>query len=96
MAAERAFLAGLNRVAPLRAAGSRLGWGVEAAFPASTALAALMLAEGRLPAPLEPAEAGFDEALLDKAPDQILVSSFGAWKGEALALLARIPAEDQP
>jgi len=91
MAAERAFLAGLNRVAPLRAAGSRLGWGVEATVPASTALAALMLAEGRLPAPLEAAEAPFDEA-----PGQILVSSFGAWKGEALALLARIPAEDQP
>jgi 3-oxoacyl-[acyl-carrier-protein] synthase II len=91
MAAERAFLAHLDRVAPLRAAGSRLGWGVEASFPASAALAALMLAEGRLPAPLEAAEAPFDEPV-----GQILVSGFGAWRGEALALLARIPAEDQP
>lgn len=91
VAAERDFLAGLGRETILRATGSRLGWGVEASFPASLALGALMLAEGVLPPALEEAEAP-----LAAAPTDLLVTGFGAWRGEALAHLRAIPAGDQP
>ncbi|NKC33989.1 beta-ketoacyl-ACP synthase [Falsiroseomonas selenitidurans] len=84
-AAEAAFLAGLGRPVALRAAGSRLGWGAEATFPASLALGALMLAEGLVPPPLEAAEAP-----LAAAPRDLLVTGFGAWRGEALAHLQAI------
>ncbi|MBU8541175.1 beta-ketoacyl-ACP synthase [Falsiroseomonas tokyonensis] len=90
-AAEREFLAGLARDVTLRAAGSRLGWGVEASFPASLALGALMLSEGVLPPSLEAAEAPFEAP-----PTDLLVTGFGAWRGEALAHLQAIPAEEQP
>lgn len=90
MASERKFLAGLGRDITLRAAGSRLGWGAEASFPASLALGALMLAEGVLPPSLEPAEAP-----MEAPPKDLLVTGFGAWRGEALAHLRAIPAEDQ-
>ncbi|MGX9963795.1 beta-ketoacyl-ACP synthase [Roseomonas sp. F4] len=91
LAAEQEFLAGLGRDITLRAAGSRLGWGVEANFPASLALGALMLAEGLMPAALEEAEAPMAEPARD-----LLVTGFGAWRGEALAHLRAIPAEEQP
>jgi 3-oxoacyl-[acyl-carrier-protein] synthase II len=88
LAAEQAFLDGLGAAghAPvLRATGSRIGWGVEAAFPANAALAALMLSAGAFPAPAEAAEPA-----LDGAPERVLVTGFGAWRGEAMALLERI------
>lgn len=94
LAAERALLEGLaaqGRPAAVRATGSRIGWSVEATFPANVALAALMLAGKRFPAPAEPAELAFEGA-----PDHILVTGFGAWRGEALAVLHRIPEEAQP
>jgi 3-oxoacyl-[acyl-carrier-protein] synthase II len=91
MAAERAFLDGLGRDVTLRAAGNRVGWGVEASFPASLALGALMLADGIAPPALEAAEAP-----LNAAPRDLLVTGFGAWRGEALAHLRAIPAEEQP
>lgn len=90
-ALERAFLDGLGRPAVLRAAGNRFGWGVEASFPAAVALAALALSAGALPAPLEAAEAPSAEP-----PRDILVTGFGAWRGEALAHLAAIAEETQP
>lgn len=90
-ALEREFLGGLYRPLAVRAVGSRVGWGVEAAFPASVALAALALSEGRVPAPLGPLEAPFEGP-----PTDMLVTGFGAWRGEALAHLAAIPAADQP
>ena len=89
--AESAFLAGLDRAITLRAAGNRFGWGVEASFPASLAMAALALSDAKLPAPLDATEAPFEGA-----PEKILVTGFGAWRGEALALLGRIPEEAQP
>jgi 3-oxoacyl-[acyl-carrier-protein] synthase II len=88
---EREFLGGLSRRLAVRATGSRIGWGVEATFPANAALAALCLAEGRFPAPMEGSEAPFEGA-----PRDILVTGFGAWRGESLAHLAAIPPEDQP
>ncbi|HZF74680.1 MAG TPA: beta-ketoacyl-ACP synthase [Acetobacteraceae bacterium] len=86
--AERSFLDGLagqGFVPLVRATGSRIGWGVEAAFPANVALAALALSAGRLPAPMEAAEAPFDGP-----PARALVTGFGAWRGESLALLERL------
>lgn len=89
--AEASFLAALGRPVIRRAAGCRFGWGVEASFPASLALAALALADGALPAPLDDSEAQSPDR-----PAHILVTGFGAWRGEALALLGRIPEADQP
>jgi len=71
---EAGFLADLKRAGPeqgpVHHAAERLGHPVEAAFPASLALAALALGHG-----------GND------APPQALVTGFGVWRGEALALL---------
>jgi 3-oxoacyl-[acyl-carrier-protein] synthase II len=88
---EREFLGALTRPLAVRAAGSRIGWGVEATFPASVALAALSLADGAFPAPLETLEAPFAGP-----PRDILVTGFAAWRGEALAHLSAIPAGEQP
>jgi 3-oxoacyl-[acyl-carrier-protein] synthase II len=87
---EREVLGGLHRRLAFRATGSRIGWGVEATFPANVALAALCLAEGRFPAPMEPLEAP-----LEGAPGDILVTGFAAWRGESLAHLSAIPAGEQ-
>ena len=88
---EREVLGGLYQPLAVRATGSRIGWGVEATFPANVALGALCLSAGAFPAPTEPLEAP-----LDAAPADILVTGFAAWRGEALAHLAAIPAGEQP
>jgi 3-oxoacyl-[acyl-carrier-protein] synthase II len=90
-ALEHEVLGGFERPLAVRATGSRIGWGVEATFPANVALAALCLAEGRFPAPMERLEAPFEDA-----PRDILVTGFAAWRGEALAHLSAIPAAEQP
>lgn len=90
-ALEREVLGGLYQPLAVRATGSRIGWGVEATFPANVALGALCLSAGAFPAPMEPLEAP-----LDAAPADILVTGFAAWRGEALAHLAAIPAGEQP
>jgi len=90
-ALEREVLGGLYRPLAVRATGSRIGWGVEATFPANIALAALCLADGSFPAPMEELEAPFEGT-----PTDILVTGFAAWRGEALAHLAAIPPAEQP
>ena len=79
-AEERAWLAGLGL--PVRAAATAFGHGIEAAFPAALALAALSVREGRLFPPLEAGEARMDAPLR-----QALVSGWGHWRGEALGLV---------
>jgi 3-oxoacyl-[acyl-carrier-protein] synthase II len=79
---EAAFLQRLGL--PVRAAATALGHSLEAAFPAGLALAAFAVAEGRLFAPLEPAEAPMQADL-----HQVLVTSWGLWRGEAMALVTR-------
>jgi len=79
---EAAFLQRLGL--PVRAAATALGHSVEAAFPASLALAAMAVEKGRLFAPLEAAEAPMPGEL-----HQVLVTSWGLWRGEAMALVAR-------
>jgi 3-oxoacyl-[acyl-carrier-protein] synthase II len=77
---EAAFLRGLGL--PVRAAATALGHSLEAAFPASLALAAMGVARGRLFAPLEAAEAPMPDKL-----SQVLVTGWGLWRGEAMALV---------
>ncbi len=83
---ERDFLAGLAKDGPIavRASGTRLGHGVEASFPMNLALAALAISQGGFYPPFEPGEAPADSV------SQILVTGFGAQRGQALALLEPI------
>ena len=81
---EEAFLAGLGSV-PVRRSASLLGHGVEASFPANVALAALALSRGGFYPAMDPADAG------DGTVERILVTGFGQWRGEALALLEKAP-----
>jgi 3-oxoacyl-[acyl-carrier-protein] synthase II len=77
---ERAWLDGLNL--PVRALATALGHSLEPAFPAAVALAAMAVARGRLFAPLEA-----DEAAMAGPLRQALVTGWGHWRGEALALV---------
>ncbi len=79
-AEERAFLGRLGL--PVRAAATALGHAVEPAFPATVALAALAVSRGALFPPLEPAEAAMEATL-----DQAIVTGWGHWRGEAMALV---------
>jgi 3-oxoacyl-[acyl-carrier-protein] synthase II len=81
-AEEDAFLATLGAAA-VRRTGSLLGHGVEATFPANVALGALALSRGGFYAAMDPADAG------EGPVERILVTGFGQWRGEALALLER-------
>ena len=80
---EAAFLRGLGL--PVRAAATALGHSLESAFPASLALAAMAVARGKLFAPLEAAEAPMPSAL-----SQVLVTCWGLWRGEAMALVTGV------
>jgi 3-oxoacyl-[acyl-carrier-protein] synthase II len=77
---EAAWLATLGL--PVRASSTAFGHTLEPVFPASLALAAMSVREGRLFGPLEPSEAPMDTPLR-----QALVTSWGQWRGEALALV---------
>jgi 3-oxoacyl-[acyl-carrier-protein] synthase II len=78
---EESFLSELGL--PVRRPANLIGHGVEGAFPAHVALAALALSHGGFYAPMDPADVG--EAV---APSRILVTGFGQWRGEALAALS--------
>jgi 3-oxoacyl-[acyl-carrier-protein] synthase II len=77
---ESAFLAALE--IPVRAAATALGHSLEPSFPASLAFAALSLQHQSLFPPLEPAEQTMTAPLT-----QALVTSWGHWRGESLALV---------
>jgi 3-oxoacyl-[acyl-carrier-protein] synthase II len=79
-AEESAFLAGLGL--PVRATATALGHSLEPSFPASLALAAMAVQRGVLFPPLEDAEQVMKSRLT-----QALVTSWGHWRGEALALV---------
>lgn len=82
---ERDFLKGLERRGfnpRVRTWGSVLGHGIEAHAFAGLALAALAISKGAFYPPFGATEAGTD------APaDRILVTCFGHWRGEGLALV---------
>ena len=83
---ERTFLDGIGL--PVRAAASALGHSLEPAFPAAVALAATAVSRGALFPPLEPAEAPMDAALR-----QAIVTGWGHWRGEAMALVTAADAD---
>jgi 3-oxoacyl-[acyl-carrier-protein] synthase II len=67
---------------PVRATATALGHSLEPSFPASLALAALAVKRGALFPPLEAAEQPMTAPLT-----QALVTSWGHWRGESLALV---------
>ncbi|GAN77154.1 3-oxoacyl-(acyl carrier protein) synthase II [Acidisphaera rubrifaciens HS-AP3] len=79
-AEEAAFLRGLGL--RVRGIASQTGFTVEASFPLAVALAAVAVHRGRLFAPLDPAEDAMTGPLR-----QALVTLWGHWRGEAMALV---------
>ncbi len=79
---EAAFLAELGM--PVRAAASAFGHSLEPSFLGSLALAAMSVQQGTLFPPLEPAEAPMAGPLR-----QALVTSWGMWRGEGMAVVDR-------
>jgi 3-oxoacyl-[acyl-carrier-protein] synthase II len=77
---ESAFLADIGL--PFRTTATALGHSLEPSFPASLALAAMAVRHGTLFPPLEAAEPAMATPL-----NQALVTSWGHWRGEALALV---------
>ncbi len=69
---------------PVRATATAFGHSLEPSFPANLALAAMSLANRRLFPPLEAAEM---ETLMTAELRQVLVTSWGHWRGEALAVV---------
>lgn len=67
---------------PMRGTATALGHSLEPSFLANLALAALSLSRHRLFAPLEP-----DEQAMTAKLRQVLVTSWGHWRGEALAVV---------
>lgn len=86
-AEERAFLAGTGR--PVRATGTALGHSMEPSFIANLALATDVLAQRRLFPPLDP---GTLEQPADRPIDQVVVTSWGHWRGEGMALVEQAEA----
>jgi len=83
---ERAFLAGHSDLA-VRATSTHLGHGLEPQFPANIALAAMALQRGKL---FPPADASGVEKPMDAPLRQVVVTSIGHRRGEALALVEAV------
>jgi len=77
---ESAFLDEIGL--PVRATATAFGHSFEPSFPANLAAAALAVRHGSLFPPLEPAEQAMPGPL-----KQALVTSWGHWRGEALAVV---------
>jgi 3-oxoacyl-[acyl-carrier-protein] synthase II len=83
---ERTFLAAHADI-PARATGSRIGHGVEPAFPMNVALAALALRHGKL---FPPGDKSGVERNMEGALAQVVVTSVGIVRGEGMALLEAV------
>ena len=79
---EAAFLRDVRL--PVRATATAFGHSLEPSFPANLAVAAISLARRRLFQPLEAAEF---EAPMTAELRQVLVTSWGHWRGESLAVV---------
>lgn len=77
--------AGQSRLV-VRAYGTAFGHGVEAHFPMGVALAALALDQERFFQPFE--QSGIEQEFAG-APDRVIVSGIGHWRGEGIAVLDR-------
>jgi 3-oxoacyl-[acyl-carrier-protein] synthase II len=69
---------------PVRATTTAFGHSMEPSFPANLALAAMSIARHRLFAPLETADL---ETPMTAELHQVLVTSWGHWRGEAMAVV---------
>jgi 3-oxoacyl-[acyl-carrier-protein] synthase II len=85
-AEEKAFLAKHPDLA-VRATGTHLGHGLEPQFPANIALAAVALRHGQL---FPPADQSGVERAMDAPLRQVVVTSIGHRRGEALALVEAV------
>jgi 3-oxoacyl-[acyl-carrier-protein] synthase II len=83
---ERNFLAAHGDLA-VRATGSYLGHGLEPQFPMNVALATVALAHGSL---FPPSGSTGVERSMSGELNQVLVTSIGHWRGEAMALVERV------
>lgn len=83
---ERAFLQAHTDFA-VRETGSYLGHGMEPQFPMNVALAAIALDRGSL---FPSRDTSGLERPMEGAPEQVLVTGVGHWRGEGLALLERV------
>jgi 3-oxoacyl-[acyl-carrier-protein] synthase II len=79
---EAEFLRGLRM--PVRATATAFGHSIEPSFPANLALAAISLSRRRLFDPLEAADL---ETPMEADRRQVLVTSWGHWRGEASAVI---------
>ena len=79
---EAAFLRGLGL--PVRGLATALGLCLEPSFPASLAVAAMAINHARLFPPLEDSPM---EAPMDGALRHVVVTSWGHWRGEAMAIV---------
>ncbi|MEA2874202.1 MAG: 3-oxoacyl-[acyl-carrier-protein] synthase [Hyphomicrobiales bacterium] len=85
-AEERTFLENRPGLA-VRATGTHLGHGLESQFPANIALAAMALQRGQL---YPPCDSSGTERPMDAALRQVVVTSVGNWRGEALGLVEAV------
>jgi 3-oxoacyl-[acyl-carrier-protein] synthase II len=85
-AEEKAFLADHSDLA-VRATGSYVGHGLDSQFPMNLALAAVVVGHGSL---FPPADSTGVERPMSGELSQVLVTSVGHWRGEALALVERV------
>jgi 3-oxoacyl-[acyl-carrier-protein] synthase II len=85
-AEELAFLKNHPGLA-VRATGTHLGHGLESQFPANIALAAMALQRGQL---YPPCDSSGTERPMDAALRQVVVTSVGNWRGEALGLVEAV------
>ena len=85
---ERVFIDRLskNHDVAVRSFGSVLGHGLEAQMPVGVALAAAALDQKRYYPPFDPSDPATTS---DTFPGRIAVTSFGHWRGEAVALVAK-------
>jgi 3-oxoacyl-[acyl-carrier-protein] synthase II len=81
-AQERDFLAETGL--PVRATATALGHAMEPSFIANLALAADVVSQRRLFGPLDPGEV---EAPANGPIEQVVVTSWGHWRGEGMALV---------
>lgn len=84
---EREFLEELSSrgaVPAIRGLNTVLGNNMEAQFPVNVALASLAISRGGFFGPFD--DSGVEQAFSGK-PDSILISSWGHWRGESLALV---------
>ncbi len=92
---ERAFLEGLSTRGfdvSVRAFGAMLGHCVEAQFPAGLALAAIATAKGGFFRPFGRCDV---EKPFTGDPERILVTSWGHWRGEGMALVESLPSAEE-